>query len=74
MLKSLSNYFAGLDRQFLLFVVIILAAIFAFGSLVDPFVAHDDYDWLIGSGFDQGFESPWSKTFKGRWINYLGRF
>ena len=70
-LKSLSNIFASFDRQFLVFVVIVLVALFSFGRLNDPFVAHDDYDWLIGSGFDLPMESPWIKTFtEGRWINY----
>lgn len=43
---------------------------FAIGQLMTPFVAHDDFDWL-NFQFDQGFETPWSKTFsEGRWLNY----
>ena len=75
MLKAISKYGFDLDQQFLLFLAIVLATMLSIGQLTDPFVAHDDYDWLTGRSFDQGFASPWSKTFsEGRWINYLWSF
>jgi|GEM_PF-4995352 hypothetical protein len=42
MFKSVLNYVSELDRQFLIFVVIVLVAMFSIGQLNDPFIAHDD--------------------------------
>jgi len=75
MIKAISKYASDLDQQFLLFLAIVMVTMFSIGQLTDPHVAHDDYDWLTGASFDQGFASPWSKTFsEGRWINYLWSF
>ncbi|MEN5297750.1 hypothetical protein ABE530_05265 [Brucella sp. TWI559] len=41
------------------------------GQLTNPFISHDDFDWLISPSFGQGFETPWSKaSTEGRWLNY----
>lgn len=60
------------DRQYWIYAAVILVSMLAFGQLTNPFIAHDDYDWLNSQSFGQGFESPWSKSFsEGRWIEYL---
>lgn len=70
--KLIASYATRLDRQYLVFVVLVLAAMYSIGQIADPFIAHDDYDWLISQSFGQGFESPWSKALsEGRWIAYL---
>lgn len=59
-----------LDRNYVLYVVLILLGMYGLGQLTSPFIAHDDFDWLL-SGFDQGFETPFSKAgSEGRWGNY----
>lgn len=61
-----------IDRQYWIYAVAILFSMLATGQLSNPFIAHDDYDWLNAQSFGQGFESPWSKSFsEGRWIEYL---
>lgn len=74
-LNRLAHYCAialdRLDRSFLLYVVLILLGLYGLGQLTAPFVAHDDFDWLL-SGFDQGFETPFSKAgSEGRWGNFV---
>jgi hypothetical protein len=60
-----------LNERWLLLFPIVLFFLWCTGYLFDPYIAHDDFDWLIPQGFDQGFESPWSKAgSEGRWINY----
>lgn len=69
--ESCRSLFARIDGDRLFYVLVIILAMYSIGQLTSPFIAHDDYDWL-NSGFDQGFESPWSKSFsEGRWGNFL---
>lgn len=57
--------------RLLIFTLIVCAFLAVFGQFSEPFISHDDFDWLIPSNFDQGFESPWSKaSTEGRWLNY----
>lgn len=72
MRKDVFKKLSELDRQYWLYAAIIFASMLAIGQVTNPFIAHDDYDWLNGQSFGQGFESPWSKSFsEGRWIEYL---
>lgn len=60
-----------LDRSYLLYAILILLGMYSLGQLTAPFVAHDEFDWLL-SGFDQGFETPLSKAgSEGRWGNFV---
>ncbi|MNU49377.1 hypothetical protein D3C71_383170 [compost metagenome] len=60
-----------LDRSYICYIVLILLGMYSLGQLTAPFVAHDDFDWLL-SGFDQGFETPLSKAgSEGRWGNVI---
>ncbi len=66
--------FTRQDGNWSVYFAIILVGMFAIGQLVTPFIAHDDFDWL-NFQFDQGFETPWSKTFsEGRWLNFPWSF
>ncbi|MGN7963386.1 hypothetical protein [Brucella sp. 22210] len=57
--------------RLLIFALIACAFLAVFGQFSEPFISHDDFDWLIPANFDQGFESPWSKaSTEGRWLNY----
>lgn len=74
-MNSLKHYcevaFARWDRNYLLYAALILLGMYSLGQLTAPFVAHDEYDWLL-KGFDQGFETPLSKAgSEGRWGNFL---
>lgn len=74
-MNSLKYYcemaFARWDRNYLLYALLILLGMYSLGQLTAPYVAHDEYDWLL-KGFNQGFESPLSKAgSEGRWGNYV---
>jgi len=74
-LNRLARYlgagFDRLDQNYLLYIVLVLLAMFSLGQLTAPCIAHDDFDWLL-SGFDQGFETPFSKAgSEGRWGNVV---
>lgn len=69
--RTLGALFDRLDQNYLLYIVVVLLAMFSLGQLTSPFIAHDDFDWLL-SGFDQGFETPFSKAgSEGRWGNVI---
>lgn len=73
-MKSLTHYcetaFARWDRNYGLYALLILVGMYCLGQLTAPYIAHDDYDWLL-KGFDQGFETPFSKAgSEGRWGNF----
>lgn len=69
--RTLGTAFERLDQNYLLYIVVVLLAMFSLGQLTAPFIAHDDFDWLL-SGFDQGFETPFSKAgSEGRWGNVI---
>ncbi|GEM_PF-1525812 len=69
--RACESGFDRLDRSYLLYVALILLGMYSLGQLTAPFIAHDDFDWLL-SGFDQGFETPFSKAgSEGRWGNFL---
>jgi len=74
-LNSLRDYceraFARWDQNHALYALLILLGMYGLGQLTAPFIAHDEYDWLL-KGFDQGFETPLSKAgSEGRWGNYV---
>ncbi|MGN7837795.1 hypothetical protein [Stenotrophomonas sp. 22385] len=73
-MESLKHYcemaFDRWDRNYVLYALLILLGMYGLGQLTAPYIAHDDYDWLL-KGFDQGFESPFSKAgSEGRWGNF----
>ncbi|WP_313457069.1 hypothetical protein [Stenotrophomonas sp.] len=69
--RTLGGLFDRLDQNYVLYIVVVLLAMFSLGQLTSPFIAHDDFDWLL-SGFDQGFETPFSKALsEGRWGNVI---
>lgn len=74
-MDSLKHYcemaFARWDRNYFLYAILILLGMYGVGQLTAPYIAHDDYDWLL-KGFDQGFETPFSKAgSEGRWGNFV---
>lgn len=63
--------FDRLDRNYICYILLILLGMYSLGQLTAPFIAHDEFDWLL-SGFDQGFETPLSKAgSEGRWGNFI---
>ncbi len=63
--------FSRWDRNYLLYAALVLLGMYSLGQLTAPYVAHDEYDWLL-KGFDQGFETPLSKAgSEGRWGNFV---
>lgn len=67
--RGLVEAFERADVRWPLYVACLLIGMYVLGQLTDPFIAHDDFDWL-NFQFDQAFESPWSKSFsEGRWLN-----
>lgn len=59
-------------RQLLIAAAIIGAFLLASSQLLHPYVAHDDWDFMVPDAWGLAYSSPWDKTLaEGRWLNYL---
>ena len=58
--------------QILTFAVVAAAFLYLTGQLTAPFLAHDDWPFLLPASQQGGQALPWANTLlEGRWIDYL---
>lgn len=61
-----------LTDRMAIYIAFIVLLLLSFGFFNNPFLAHDDIDWLLPKDYNSFFESPWNKTrSEGRWINFI---
>lgn len=62
---------AGVNKNFHFYLFLILSILIATGRVIDIYIEHDDWDFMIQPEFSQ-YATPWSKTLsEGRWITFL---
>lgn len=75
MYKTMSVFYE-LNKGFVAFFISILCFIYITGQLSDPYIRHDDWEfmtYLLPDMANHG--TPWDKTlWEGRWTNYIWSF
>jgi len=70
MLRPVNAFLDRYEGRWIIYLSLVLSGMYIIGQLSDPYIEHDDFDWL-NFRFDQAYESPWMKTFsEGRWVNF----